>query len=66
MPEILCMLGSDYFPSPHAGFAGEQINYVPQHNALPIQMGGWRGVGWQELKVKLSLQAGSECSLKQE
>lgn len=37
MPGILCLLGSDYFPSPHAGCAGEQINYAAQHNVSPIQ-----------------------------
>lgn len=39
MPGILCLLGSDYFPSPHAGCAGEQINYAAQHNVLPIHTG---------------------------
>lgn len=59
MPGILCLLGSDYFPSPHAGSAGEQINYAAQHNVSLIQH--WKGVGWQGLEVKLNLQAGSGC-----
>lgn len=33
IPEILCLLGSDYFLSPHAGCAGEEINFTTQHNA---------------------------------
>lgn len=37
MPGILRLLGSDYFPSPHAGCARQQINYAAQHNARPIQ-----------------------------
>lgn len=42
MPGILCLLGSDYFPSPHAGYAGEQINYAAQHNVSFIQ--NWKAV----------------------
>ncbi|TNN76001.1 hypothetical protein EYF80_013764 [Liparis tanakae] len=37
-------MGQDYFPSPHAGCAGEQINYAAQHNDSPIQH--WKGVAF--------------------
>lgn len=36
MPDILGLPGSDYFLSPHAGCAGELINYAAEHNNWSI------------------------------
>lgn len=38
MPGILPLLVSHYFPSPHTGSAGQQINYATQHNAVPTHL----------------------------
>lgn len=34
--EFFCLLASDYFPSPHAAFAGGQQNYAERNSALPV------------------------------
>lgn len=34
VPGILCLLGSDYFANPRAGFAGVQINYAARAQCL--------------------------------